>query len=147
MRVKVFINVAISNDNDQLQDLAPSIDVTIDDSTPTTFKAGMLNLAGGSVEAAYLFSPEVTNGKYLIVQVYSGEVTLKLGSNTAPAIGLKPNPAVTVDPILPYQKTAQPGVFLFGPIAVANPLSALYIHNVSSTVAARVGITLAGEAT
>ena len=115
MRVKAFINVAISEDDDQLQKLDPDVDVTIDDSLPTGRKASVYTLAPASMESQYDFAPEVTNGKYLIVQVLEGEVTLKFNSNTAPGVGLVPDPATTQDPILPYQKNPQNGVLFFGP--------------------------------
>lgn len=146
MRVVAAFNIVISEDNDQLQQTTPPINVIIDDTLPTGSKCATYNIAANAAEAQFLFTPEVTNGKYLFLQVLSGEITYKLNSNTAPAVGLKPNPAVTPDPILPYQVAAQPGVFFTGPLSSANPLTQLWIHNVSSSVPARISIALVGEA-
>lgn len=146
MRVKAAVNIVISNDDDQTEKLGPDVDVVIDDSTPTHERAGILDFAANAAEIQYAFSPEVTNGKYLIVQVLSGEVQIKFNSNVGTPFNLKQNPAVAVDPIMPYQAAAQPGVLVLGPLSPTNPVTSLYLKNASTTATARIAIAVVGEA-
>lgn len=147
MRVKAQIKIIISEDDDQLQELGPDFDIVIDDNiaTLTKHKASILNLAGGSAEVAYAFAPELTNGKYLLVRVLSGAIKVKLNGAATP-FGLTVNPAVALDPILPYQSQPQSGVIAMGPMTLATPLTSLAIQNESGTVAARVAVAIVGEA-
>jgi len=147
MRVKVAINVVISEDDDQLIKLGPDINVIIDDNASTTkkHKAGKVILAGGAGEQAYSFTPEVTNGKFLIVLVKAGAVKVRL-NNAATGFSLKPNPAVATDPLLPYQVADQPGMIYIGPMGPTNPLTQMHLLNESATVEATVIVALVGEA-
>lgn len=144
MRVLAQLRLTVSEDADQLQ---RDIDViqTVDDTLPTSLDGGIVTLAASAPDTAVPF-PKVTNGKYLVLIVWSGEVAFRFNNITAPKISIKPNPATTVDPLLPYQKQAQPGVVYFGPIGVSNPITSLFASNPSSTTPARFQIAIVGEA-
>lgn len=146
MRVVASVNIVISEDNDQTQQTSPPVEIVIDDSLPTGFKGGTYNIAGGAAQTQFLFAPEVTNGKYICIQVLSGDVSFRFNDPAAAPIGIKQNPATTPDPIMPYQVNPQPGVIFMGPGSTTSPLTSLYVHNNSSTLTARISIALLGEA-
>lgn len=146
MRFYCNVQVIVSEDGDQTNNLVPDLTTVIDDSTPTHKRVGTFDIAANAAEAQYLFSPEVTNGKYIMLLVLAGTVTIKQNLNTAPAIGLTVDPAAASDPVLPYQVTPQPGVYVIGPVTLANPLTSLWIHNTSTTLPARVSVAIVGEA-
>jgi hypothetical protein len=147
MRIKAAINVTVTEDDDQLQALGPVINYVIDDNEDTTagHKSSVLTFDGGDAEAEYVFTPEVTNGKYLVIVVKEGAVKIRL-NGAVTAFGLKVNPAVEVDPLLPYQSDDQPGIFFLGPISATTPLTEMHLENESATEAARVIVALIGEA-
>lgn len=144
MRFQIGIKPLLSEDLDQLlKDL--DIVQTIDDTTVTTWDGGVITL-GTSVANQPVLFPKVALGKYLVIIVWSGEITWRANLITSSPLGLKPNPATTPDPILPYQKQAQPGIAYIGPMTVIAPLTALFISNPSSTTPARVQVAIIGEA-
>lgn len=144
MRFKMLLQAVLSEDQDQLQrDL--DISQVIDDTLPTTNDGGVLTLAVSATQQV-LF-PKVTLGKYLVIVVYSGEVQYRVNNIASQLLSIKPNPATAVDPLLPYQKAAQPGLVFMGPIGSTIPLSSLWLVNPSSTTPARVQVSIIGEAT
>lgn len=144
MRLVAQLRALLSEDNDQLQqDL--NISQVIDDTTVLTEDGGTFVVPANQAMTAVPF-PKVTNGKYLVLLVLSGEVKWCVNNIANAPTSLKPNPATSVDPILPYQKTPQPGVLFVGPIGVSAPVTALYLSN-PSTIAARVQLAIVGEAT
>lgn len=146
MRFAAAIRIILSEDDDQIQ-RELDIDQVTDDTLPTKFKRGVLTLATSETDTQFVFTPEVTNAKYLIVHVKEGTVSVKLNADTAFALTLEPNPLVTPDPVSLYQKTAQPAVYFVGPIAADVPLNTIYLSNPSATVEARVAVAVIGEAT
>ncbi len=143
MRMQVQLRLVLSEDNDQLQRYLDLIQ-TVDDSLPTTQDGGIVTLAASATQQV-LF-PKVTAGKYLVLVVLSGEVQYRVNNIGSQLLSIKPNPATTPDPILPYQKQAQPGLVFMGPIGISIPLTALWLVNPSTTVPARVLCGFVGEA-
>lgn len=144
MRFLAQLKAILSEDSDQMfRNL--DFSQTIDDTLVTTEDGGTFTLAVSASNQAILF-PKVTSPKYLVLIVWSGEITFKLNATTAPAIAIEPNPATASDPILPYQKTAQPGVVFLGPISTTAALTALYLSNPSASTPARVQVAFVGEA-
>lgn len=138
------LRATLSEDNDQLQrDL--DIIQTVDDTLVTTEDGGTFTLAPSVANQAVLF-PKVAAGKYLVILVWSGEVQYRVNNVASQILSIKPNPATAVDPIMPYQKQAQPGLVFMGPIGVSAPLTSLFLTNPSSTIAARVQVAFVGEA-
>jgi hypothetical protein len=148
MRFKANFKIVVSDDVDQRNKLGPDVDFVLDDTNAllTKYKASVLTLIGGSAEVEYPFASEGTNGKYLVLQVLAGAVKIKLNDASAPPVGLKIKPAVTPDPILPYQKNDVQGLWYMGPLSLATPLTRIFVQNESATVAARIAIVLVGEA-
>lgn len=143
MRMVVAYKVILSEDNDQLQrDI--DINQVIDDSTPSKHKGSTYDIAPGVVNQQFAATPEMTAVRYLLIQVRSGSVTIRLNDATAPAIGLAQNPPRTPDPHLPYQKHAQDGVLQIGPITSDNPITSIYVSN-PGTVAARIAVSFVGQ--
>lgn len=144
MRLMSGLKAVLSEDDDQLQQ---SLDVneTIDDTLVTTEDGGVVVLAPSATNQPVLF-PKVTNGKYFMMIVWSGEVQYRVNNIASQLLSIKPNPATTPDPILPYQKQAQPGIVFMGPIGVSAPLTSLFFTNPSATTAARVQVKFIGEA-
>jgi hypothetical protein len=144
MRFMPQLIALLSEDADQLQrDL--DVKLTIDDTLVTTEDGGTFTLAAEADNQEILF-PKVTNGKYLLIIVSSGEVQYRINNVASQPLSIKPNPATSPDPILPYQKQAQPGVVFMGPIGASAALTSLFLSNPSSSVAARVQIRIIGEA-
>jgi len=145
MRFMVTLKPLLSEDSDQLiRDL--DLNQIIDDTLVTTWDGGIVTVAQSVANQAVVF-PKVAAGKYLLIIVWSGEITYRVNLNTSSPLGLKPNPATTPDPILPYQKNPQPGIVFMGPMTVIAPLTALFFSNPSSTTPARVQVAIIGEAT
>lgn len=144
MRFLAQLRVILSEDSDQLQ---RSLDLsqTVDDTLVLTDDGGTFSLAALAANQQILF-PKVTEGKYLVLIVWSGEVQWRVNNVASQLLSLVPNPATTPDPILPYQKVAQPGLAFIGPIGASAPLTSLYLSNPSSTIAARVQVAIIGEA-
>lgn len=147
MRARIGLSMVVSYDNDQQDHAVPPVTVVTDDTADTlaTAQSGSLQLAGGSGEVTIEFG-DVVNAKYLRIMVREGAVRLKINSNTATAFGLTVVPAAAVDPILPYQKAAQPGVLVIGPITAATPLTSVYVQNESNDDAAVIAFAITGEA-
>lgn len=143
MRFLVKLQAILSEDNDQLQRYL-DFNQVVDDTLPTTQDGGVFTLA--ALATQQVLFPKVTNGKYLAIVVWSGEAQYRVNNIGSQLLGIKPNPATTPDPNLPYQKTAQPGLVFCGPISVSAPLTALWLVNPSSTTPARVQVAIVGEA-
>jgi len=144
VRLLAQLRAVLSEDDDQLQ---RSLDIseTVDDTSVTTEDGGVVVLAPSAANQSVLF-PKVTNGKYFVMLVLSGEVQYRVNNVASQLLSIKPNPATLPDPILPYQKQAQPGLVFMGPIGVSAPLTSLFLTNPSSTVPARVKVQFIGEA-
>lgn len=122
-----------------------NIDEIIDDTLVTTWKSSVITLAPSASNIAVAFEG-VTAGRYLVMLFLSGTATFKVNNNASQALAVEPLPLVAVDPILPYQKTARPGVVFVGPISTEAALTSLFLSNPSATVPARVQVAIVGEA-
>lgn len=143
MRLMVTLKALLSEDSDQLQrDL--DVSQVVDDTLVTSWDGGIVTLAPSVTNQSISFGG-VVNGKYLVMLVWSGEVVYRANSTGSSPISVKPNPATTPDPILPYQKQDQPGLVMIGPISAAFPLTALFLSNPSATVPTRVQVVVVGE--
>ena len=144
MRMLLNLRAVLSEDSDQLQrDL--DINQVIDDTLVTTWDGGVITVAPSQADTLVPF-PKVAAGKYLVIIVWSGEVAYRVNNIASQQLSIEVNPATTVDPLLPYQKAAQPGLVVMGPISNTHALTSLYFSNPSSTVAARVQVAIVGEA-
>lgn len=143
MRLMAKLQAILSEDNDQLQRYI-DINQIVDDTLPTTNDGGVIILAANTSQQV-LF-PKVTNGKYFVMIVWSGEVQYRVNNIASQLLSIKPNPATKCDPNLPYQKNAQPGLVFMGPIGVSMPLTSLFLVNPSTTTPARVQLAFVGEA-
>lgn len=145
-RIVAALSVKYTEDLDQLYKLADYQRV-LDDSEAGRQAGGLVSLAPNASDIQVLFTPEVTNARYVLVLVRSGEANVKLNSTGAYPIPLAPLPAASAEVLSTYQKTSQPGVLFMGPLTnTTAPLTTLYLSNPSPTVAAEVTVLIVGEA-
>lgn len=146
MRLQTAIRIICSEDDDQLE-RELDIQRVIDDTVPTTYDRKTFNLAALASNVQYVWSTEITNARYIIVQVEEGAVSVKLNLTTNVAIGIEVNPALSPDVVSEYQKVDQPGLLFLGPIPADTPITTLYLSNLNPTPAtARVKVAVLGEA-
>lgn len=145
MRIVSSIKIILSEDTDQVTGRIVDPNITIDDTLVTTWDGGVVVLAPSAANQPILF-PKVAAGKYLVLIVWSGEVLYRVNNIASQQLSVKPNPAATPDPLLPFQKAAQPGMVFVGPIGTAAPLTSLFFSNPSATDSARVQVLIVGEA-
>lgn len=141
MRLQAAVEFLLSEDVDQLYQLGKQKRF-VDDTGVLTSKAVRIeNLAINTNNQQVLFTPEVTNAKYVLVLVSTGEVRVRFNDLTGTLIPVKPLPAVVGNPASTYQKAEQPGRLFVGPTL----LTALYLTNPSGTVTPDVTIVIVGE--
>jgi hypothetical protein len=146
MRLVADIHLIGSEDDDQL-DRWLDLDKVIDDSASVRWCGGKVPLAASASNQQVLFTPEVTNARWIIVIASDALVTVKLNATTAVAVGIEPVEAVETDPLSTYQREAQPGVYIVGPISSTTPITTLYLSNPDTVNATSARVFVVGEAT
>lgn len=139
MRAYVDLSLLVSDDADQRQKRLDEAFV-IDDSDATSIAleyGGDYNLAPNASNVAVSFGGVTTSSLVLII-AYDA-ITVKLGSNTAPAILMPPVPAATGGVLSVAQKSQQPGVWV-----MRAQVGSIFLGNPSSSASARAFVAVAG---
>lgn len=144
MRFTTRVSVILAESNDQLERYI-DIDKILDDTLATEVAQGRIVLAASVTDQAFGFNG-ITNARWVVVAVSAGVVHVKLNGIGSPAIALTPLPAVSATPISEYQRTAQPGLLVIGPIPASTPITSIHLTNPSSTVTATAFVAVVGEA-
>lgn len=145
MRIVSSLQLLLTEDVDQLNRYLDSTRI-LDDTAPSKLAQGRVTLAPSATNIAFPFAPEVTNAKWIIVLVFSGEVHVKFnGTGNAP-LPVKPLAAFSASVVSSYQKEAQPGHIVIGPLSTNSPITSIHLSNPSASVPAVAYLAVVGEA-
>lgn len=145
LRWQALLQLIFSRDSAQKQTIFDNRNSpeAMDDFTATASTDGGPGMMTLVPNAAAIQVPQggVTKVSHMLIIAYDN-INVRIGSNTAPPIPLKPLPAAATSPVSSYAQAAQPALYL---ISGTDFATGVFLDNPSSTASAQCQIIMAGE--